>query len=109
MNTRLIILSLSLIFLTIPVVNGQTDCTKDLIHKIDSISKSKNIENGKIQFHRVTSLGDATSTDSYSLSRKQKFSFDGPFLIMGDNYYNMNKLLFFFIKEDYIEFYFQGY
>jgi len=89
---------------------GQGDCDyKQMIAKIDSISKSRNIENGLVQYNRVTSIGESTNTEGYALSRKQKFSFDGQFLVMGSSYFNMDKLLFFFLKEDYIIFYFQGY
>lgn len=89
---------------------GQGDCGyKQMIAKIDSISKARNIENGMVKFHRVTSNGESSTTDSYDLTKKQKFSFDGQFLVMGNSYFNMNKLLFFFIRQDYIDFYFQGY
>ncbi len=80
-----------------------------MIAKIDSISNARNIENGMVKFHRVTSYGESSTTDSYGLTKKQKFSFDGQFLVIGSSYFNMDKLLFFFIREDYIDFYFQGY
>ncbi len=82
---------------------------KEMIAKIDSISSAKNIENGMVKFHRVTSYGESTATNSYDLTRKQEFSFDGPFLVIGSSYFNLEKLLFFFVREDHIEFYFQGY
>ena len=89
---------------------GQGDYgNKQMILKIDSISKARNIENGMVKFHRVTSIGESTTTDSYDLTRKQKFSFDGQFLVIGNSYFNMNKMLFFIIRQDYIDFYFQGY
>ena len=89
---------------------GQGDCDyKQMIAKIDSISKARAIENGMVKFHRVTSNGESSTTDSYGLTKKQKFSFDGQFLVIGSSFFNMDKLLFFFIREDYIDFYFQGY
>ncbi len=89
---------------------GQSDCDcKQMIAKIDSIAKARNIENGIVKFHRVTSNGDSSTTNDFDLSKKQKFSFDGQFLVVGNSYFNMDKLLFFFIRKDYIDFYFQGY
>jgi len=89
---------------------GQGSCDyKQMIAKIDSISKARNIEDGMVRFHRVTSSGESTTTESSALSRKQKYSFDGQFLVIGSSYFNMEKLLFFNIRKDYIEFYFQGY
>jgi hypothetical protein len=101
-----------IVMLTFVLINvfGQDDCSyKTLVAKIDSIMKVKNIELGMVKFHRVTSAGESTTTESYVLNKKYKFVFDGPFLVVGGSYYNLNKLLFFFIREDYIEFYFQGY
>jgi hypothetical protein len=89
---------------------GQEECGyKQMTAKIDSIAKARNIENGIVKFHRVTSNGESSTTDSYDLTKKQKFSFDGQFMVMGNSYFNMNKLLFFIIRQDYIDFYFQGY
>jgi hypothetical protein len=87
-------------------VNGSTG---SMIQKIDSISKVKKITNAKVYFHRVSSTGSSTTTDPFSLTGKQIFKFDGEFMVMGNSYFNMNKLLFFYIQKDYIEFYFQGY
>lgn len=91
-------------------VYGQDNCSyQQMIAKIDSISKVKNIEQGIIKFYRVSSIGESTRTESYTLSAKRVYKFDGPFLVVEGSYFNMDKLLFFFVKEDYIEFYFQGY
>jgi len=64
MNAKVILPLLALIFLCFGSIKGQMDCQNNaLIHKIDSISKAKNIENGMIKFHRVTSIGETTSTE----------------------------------------------
>ena len=67
-----------IIFLTVQSVGlciyGQNNCSyKQMISKIDSISKVKKIEFGMVKFHRVTSSGESTSTDSYAITKKQKF------------------------------------
>jgi hypothetical protein len=78
-------------------VSGQNDCScKKMIEKIDSISVVKNI--------KYCYLNKATGHD-----KKIKFVFDGPFLVLDNEYYNIEKLLSFIVREDYIEFYFQPY
>ncbi len=80
-----------------------------MITKIDSISKAKGIERGLVRYHEVTSTFDKTSTWETKLTSINKFKFDGQFLVIEDTYFNLDKLLYFYIKKDYFEFYFQGY
>ena len=81
----------------------------NLISQIDSIASANNIEFCTVNINMVTTKFNDTATASYSLEKKGKFSFDGQFLIAGNTYFNLYKLLYFSLKEDYIEFVFQGY
>ena len=80
-----------------------------IVAKIDSVSRSENIENCVIKFHRIDSYFDSSTTRAHELTKKEKFSFDGQFMVVGKMYFNLDKLLFFTVREDYIEFCFQGY
>jgi len=89
---------------------GQDNCNyKEMTTKIDSISRLKNIELGRINILFVTNTFDKTDTDEKRLTKESKFHFDGQFLVIENKYFNMNKLLYFYIKKDVLEFYFQGY
>jgi len=89
---------------------GQDDCSyRQLVTKIDSISKAKNIEIGEVKILFVTNTFDKTDTDSKSLTKKSKYRFDKQFLVIDDKYFNINKLLYFYIKDDVLVFFFQGY
>lgn len=89
---------------------GQDDCNyKQMITTVDSISKAKNIEIGIVKILFVTNTFDNTVTDQKSLTKVSKFHFDGQFLVIENKYFNINKLLYFYIKDGILEFFFQGY
>lgn len=92
------------------VLYGQEgNATTQLRMEIDSIAKSYSIEKGTVYYRQVSSMFDNTSTSRSELSKMGKFVLHGQFLIFGNEYYNLSKLLYFVVKEDSIEFYFQGY
>lgn len=72
---------------------------KEMINKIDSIATVNNIKIGSVENHATGWIGQAW-TD------KAEFKFDGPFLVIANVYFNMDKLLFFTIKETKQEKYF---
>ena len=81
-----------------------------LIQKIDSIAKAENITQAEIKTFLVSSRFDNTATDdNYNLSKKDKFYFDGPFIVIDGTYFNVNKLLYFRKKANAFVFFFQGY
>ncbi|MEN9443236.1 MAG: hypothetical protein RIS47_126 [Bacteroidota bacterium] len=89
---------------------GQDDCNyKQMITKIDSISKAKKIELGKVKILLVTNTFDKTDTDQKNLTKEGKFHFDGQFLVIEDKYFNTSKLLYFYISDGVLVFFFQGY
>lgn len=101
-----LIVSLSLGF----TVYGQDNCSeKQLIAKIDSISTAKSAETGGVYILYVTNTFDKTATRPQRLTKDGKFHFDGSFLVIDDKYFNINKLLYFYINDDVVEFFFQGY
>lgn len=91
---------------------AQNDVSNNrIIAKIDSIAKVKNIEEGVVMFNRLK-LNNGTyglngQNESYKYSLKQKFEFDGPFIVFNESYFNIEKLLYFVVWEDYFEFHFQ--
>jgi len=87
---------------------GQNDY-KQMIAKIDSISKADSIIKGKVKILFVTTRFDNTETEQKSLTNVDNFHFDGPFLVIEDKYFNLNKLLYFYIEDGVLEFLFQGY
>ena len=92
------------------IVSGQErDVAAQLRMEIDSIAKVHNLTEGIVNFHRIGSRFDNTYTDTETLSIRDAFDLKGQFLVIGTGYYNLNKLLFFKVKQNYIEFYFQGY
>ena len=108
MTVRILILMISL---TLPIITyGQSDSfIENMIEKIDSIADVNKIDNAKIYFNKISSYGDETVTINYCVAKEQKFYFDRIFLVVNDKYFNMDKLLYFTIKENYLEFYFQSY
>ncbi|AWG22104.1 hypothetical protein FFWV33_11575 [Flavobacterium faecale] len=87
---------------------AQTTNTNNLtISKIDSIAKSKNITVATINYRSLTMFNDRQILDNSTLVKKQKFYFDGPFLVLDNYYFAIDKMFYFLIKDDYIEFYFQ--
>lgn len=102
----ILIVTLSLGF----TVYGQDDCSyKQLIAKIDSISNAKGVETGEVYILYVTNTFDKTATRPERLTKEDKFHFDGSFLVIDNMYFNINKLLYFYINDDVVEFFFQGY
>jgi hypothetical protein len=72
-----------------------------MINKIDSIAIANDIILGEVIFNKTT-------TDiGQDWTAKSEFRFDGEFLVLDGIYYNMNKLLYFYIKKDYLGFVFQ--
>lgn len=99
-----------LILLTGFSAYGQNNCGyQQIITTIDSISKVKNIETGIVKVFYITNLFDETKTTIENLTYKSRFYFDGQFLVIENKYFNINKLLYFCVEEDIIEFFFQAY
>lgn len=74
---------------------------KWMISKIDSVAKVNNIEIGEVNF-------DVVAKDDYKeWPNKGIFKFEGPFLMVNETYYRIDKLLYFKIKNKIIEFVFQ--
>jgi hypothetical protein len=89
---------------------GQEDCNyKQIITIVDSISKVQHIEIGKVKILFISNTFDKTDTDQRSLTKAKKFHFERQFLVIDDKYFNLNKLLYFYIKDGVFEFFFQGY
>lgn len=82
---------------------------KQMIAKIDSISDARNVKLGIIKAPLITNRFDNTTTEQNNLTKTGYFHFDGNFLVMDDKYFNIDKLLYFYIKQGVFEFYFQGY
>lgn len=72
---------------------------KEMITKIDSIAKANNITIASVENHAAGWAGQKW-TD------KVELKFDGPFLVIANVYLNMDKLLYFTIKETKQEKYF---
>jgi hypothetical protein len=104
-----ILLVVFLLFAVAKASGQTTDPTDQMISKIDSIAKARNITAGTVYYHRITSTFDNTTTMRAMLSSKKEFSFDGRFLVMGENYFNLDKLIYFTVGRDNIDFFFQAY
>lgn len=105
-----ILIFISILFTAISYSFAQSPSSAGkMILKIDSISRVTHITTGVVKSYQVGAIGDKTATDDTMLSKREKFVFDGPFLVLGGKYFNMDKLLFFFIRDDYFEFYIQSY
>lgn len=97
-------------FLLIPAFgNPPSQCAEKLISQIEAIVKENGITRAEVMFHRVNSVGESTITTLTTLAKRDDFSFDGVFLVVGDTYFNMEKLLFFKLQIGYIQFVFQAY
>jgi hypothetical protein len=91
-------------------VYGQDNSScKQMIATIDSISKANDIKTGHVITLMVTSSFGSTDTGWNKITQENTFRFDGQFLVIENKYFNMNKLLYFYTKEDNITFFFQGY
>jgi hypothetical protein len=90
------------------VAQNVTSASK-LIQKIDSLAKANRIYDGEVKSFVVTTSLEKTSTDTYTLGKKGSFSFDGDFLVIAETYFNMNKLLYFKIKDKSFKFFFHAY
>lgn len=108
MNRRITLIFILGVILSITFSFGQNSSASKMIQKIDSIARVKNIKMAMIRTNQVSSTFDHPSTDAVMLVRKDKFFFDGEFLVVDDKYFNMNKLLYFYIRNNYFEFYFQS-
>lgn len=80
-----------------------------MIAKIDSISDARNTKLEIIKAPLITNRFDNTTTEQSNLTKIGYFNFDGNLLVLDDKYFNINKLLNFYIKQGVFEFYFQGY
>lgn len=99
-----------LLFIGISNLWGQENLSGlQLIQKIDSISINENINKGEVKILYVSNIFDNTETREKSLTKVAHFKFDGIFLVIDDKYFNINKLLYFCVRNEKIEFYFQGY
>jgi len=76
----------------------------DMISQIETIVSEQNIYKGSAKIQYIKD----PFTKSATLCSKEIFHFEGQFLVMDDLYINMQKLLYFRIKKNYIEFYFEG-
>ena len=89
---------------------GQGNCNiKQMIITIDSISIVNNLEIGKVKILFVSNTFEKTDTNQKSLTKESKFHFEGQFLVIDNKYFNINKLLYFYVKDGILEFFFQGY
>jgi len=96
--------------ISINLLHGQNNhFTKNMITKIDSIAKVNKIKNAVVNILYITNTFDHTDTDVRSLTRINNFAFDGQFLVIEKKYFNINKLLYFKIEDNYLSFYFQAY
>ena len=97
-------------FISITLLHGQDNhFTKNMISKIDSIAKVNKIKKAVVKILYITNTFDHTDTNVKSLTRINNFVFDGPFLVIENKYFNINKLLYFKIDNNYLSFYFQAY
>lgn len=80
-----------------------------MIAKIDSLSNAKGIEKGRVNILYIHNMFDKTETCEKRLTESKKIHFEGPFLVIEDKYFNLNKLLYFYIEDGVFEFFFQGY
>jgi len=121
MKTKIYFIFLFVLLISISV-SGQKNCSASkLASQIDSISKAQNLDLGQVKYNRIVSDLDASTTQSTPITQKGKFKVEGCLLIIGNSYYNLNKLLYFRIMEDtdkknkekakvkYFAFFFQAY
>jgi len=87
-----------ILFLSISTFCQDNNLIKSNIETIDSIAKAN-----KIVFAEVVT-NSITSNDGQVWTKKGEFKFVGNFLMLHGKYYNMDKLLYFYIKDDYIGF-----
>jgi len=103
-------LLLCFVSLTIGLYSQNTSSAKAMAQKIDSIAKVNDITKCEVKMNYVTTTMDKTQTEEKQIVRSKKtFKFDGEFLVFDDTYFNLNKLLYFTVKRNEIEFFFQGY
>lgn len=110
MKTKNIIALIIFIIIGINTARCQENISsKEMIQKIDSVATSNNIIKGVVNILFITNTFDNTHTRTKSITNVKNFSFDGQFLVIENKYFNINKLLYFEVLNDRIEFYFQGY
>ncbi|MFN8206576.1 MAG: hypothetical protein U0T82_04115 [Bacteroidales bacterium] len=81
---------------------------REIIRKIDSIAVSRNITEANVFFNTIGNVFDRPSGGFTIVTRRDQFSFDGPFLVMGGTYFNMEKLVYFKIRDNSFDLYLQG-
>jgi len=101
MKTKIYFIFLFVLLISISV-SGQKNCSASkLASQIDSISKAQNLDLGQVKYHRIVSSGaNSSTTQSTPITQKGKFKVEGCLLIIGNSYYNLNKLLYFRIMEE---------
>lgn len=85
-------------FLSFSAFSQDNKLIKSNIETIDSIAKANNILLAKVEMNSTTDDKDQERT------RKGEFVFVGNFLLLRDVYYSMDKLLYFYIKNDHLVF-----
>jgi hypothetical protein len=81
---------------------------REIIRKIDSIAVSRNITEANVFFNTIGNVFDRPAGASTVVTSRDHFSFDGPFLVIDGTYFNMEKLVYFKIRDNSFAFYLQG-
>lgn len=92
---KLILIVLVTFFVTNAFCQNE-DIVEKNIETIDSIAKANNITMIKVIYNSTT------TNDGQDWTKKGEFEFVGNFLVLHGIYYNLDKLLYFYIKDDYI-------
>jgi hypothetical protein len=107
------LLIFGIFLLTISISKAQNHCPIcSMKEKIDSISKNDKIDMVQVKINLVTNSFNKTATDQFDIAQSEGLKFDGQFLVVGNKFFNLNKLLYFEIekkKKNKIIFYFQAY
>jgi len=109
MKTLKALVLISILSLGSNVFGQDNSSFKEMIAKIDSVSNANSIKYGRVKILNVTNSFEKTTTRDKSLTEASEFHFDGQFLVIENKYFNLNKMLYFYIEDDVIEFFFQGY
>ena len=88
---KLLLISLCLLF-SASVFAQNVSYAKEMINKIDSIAKVNNIKMGIV-------ASDNSQNRAIDYTFVEEFKFDEPFLIWNNTYYNMDKLIYFYVGE----------
>jgi hypothetical protein len=109
MKTKISLFVLTILLVFPASIKAQSECTEKLIMQIETLIKENGITRAEVMFHRVNSVGESTITSLTALAQRDSFRFEGRFLVIGDTYFNVEKLLFFKLQIGYIQFFFQAY